>query len=207
MVMQQVRAWEVLDSRVLDVLGTLPREAFVPEAYRALAFADTEIPLPCGQQMMAPKVEGRLLQALDLDGTESVLEIGTGSGFLCACLARLARQVTSLELHAALSESAAAVLDAQGIRNVSLEVADATKAEINKTYDAIAVTASAPRRIRKLEQALKPGGRLFIVVGDAPVMEALLITRVSENSWTSESLFETCIAPLINVEQPSRFVF
>lgn len=207
MVQQQVRAWEVLDARVLEVLGTLQRETFVPGKYQSLAFADTEIPLPHGQFMMAPKVEGRLLQSLDLSGDESVLEVGTGSGFLTACLARLARQVSSVELHADMSASAATRLDEQGIRNVSLEVADALGIEIGKTYDAIAVTASSPRRIRRFEKALKPGGRMFIVVGDAPAMEALLITRVNETSWTSESLFETSTPPLINAEQPSRFAF
>ncbi len=207
MILQQVRAWDVLDPKVLEVLGAIPRENFVPAAYKSLAFADTEIPLPCGQQMMAPKVEGRVLQALDLDGTETVLEIGTGSGFLCACLARLARQVTSVEYHAELSETAAQRLDELGIRNVSLEQDDAMRTELSKTYDAIAVTASAPRRLRRLERALKPGGRLFIIVGQPPIMEALLITRAGENSWTCDSLFETSIAALINVAQPSPFVF
>ncbi|NNF50977.1 MAG: protein-L-isoaspartate O-methyltransferase [Gammaproteobacteria bacterium] len=207
MVKQQVRAWEVLDPRVLEVLGTLHREAFVPEQFKPLAFADTEIPLPHKQFMMAPKVEGRLLQALDLSGDESVLEIGTGSGFLTACLARLARQVNSVEIHADMSSTAARVLDEQGIRNANLEVADALAIEIGKTYDAIAVTASSPRRIQRFEKALRPGGRLFIIVGEPPAMEAMLVTRVGESSWTRESLFETSTSPLLNVEQPSRFKF
>lgn len=207
MVQQQVRAWEVLDSRVLEVLATMQRESFVPEKYRSLAFADTEIPLSNGQFMMAPKVEGRLLQALDLSGDETVLEIGTGSGFLTACLARLARQVKSVEIFSDMSANAARKLDEQGARNVVLEVADAMAIEISKTYDAIAVTASSPRRIRRFEKALRPGGRLFMIVGDAPAMEAMLITRVNEVSWTSESLFETSTPTLVNAEQPSRFTF
>lgn len=207
MVLQQVRAWEVLDSRVLEVLGSTPREDFVPAAYAPLAFADTEIPLPCGQQMLAPKLEGRILQALDLNGEETVLEIGTGSGFLSACLARLARQVTSIEYHEELSNTAAQRLDDQAIRNVTLEIGDAMACEYSRSYDAIAVTASAPRRLARLENALKPGGRLFIVVGQAPIMEARLITRVGDNSWTSESLFETSVPALINAEQPNPFVF
>lgn len=207
MVQQQVRAWEVLDARVLEILASMKRELFVPAQYQSLAFADTEIPLPHNQFMMAPKVEGRVLQALDLAGDETVLEIGTGSGFLAACLARLARQVSSVEIHADLSANAAKKLDEQGVRNVSLEIADAMAVDITKTYDAIAVTASSPRRIRRFEKALKPGGRLFMIVGDAPAMEALLITRVNDSSWTSESLFEINVPPLINVEQPSRFTF
>ncbi len=207
MVEQQVRAWEVLDPRVLEVLASVPREHFVPEKYQGLAFADTEIPIAHDQVMMAPKVEGRLLQALDLKGEENVLEIGTGSGFLCACLARLARQVTSLEIYDELSTSADDKLQALALRNFKLEVADATRLETSKSYDAIAVTASAPRRMRRFEKALNKGGRLFMIVGDAPVMEAMLITRVGDNTWTSQSLFETSIAPLVNVEQPSRFRF
>lgn len=207
MVQQQVRAWEVLDPKVLEVLESLPREAFVPAEYQALAFADTEVPLPHGQSMMAPKVEGRLLQALALDGSEAVLEIGTGSGFLCACLGKLARQVTSVEIHADLSAAAAKKFEAHNLRNIAVEVADAMAMVIGKTYDAIAVTASSPMRIANLEKALKPGGRLFIIVGDAPAMEALLITRVGDSSWTSESLFETNTRPLINAEQPNRFRF
>ncbi len=207
MVQQQVRAWEVLDPRVLEVLGTLRREAFVPAQFRSLAFADTEIPLGHGQFMMAPKVEGRLLQALDLTGEETVLEVGTGSGFLTACLARLARQVSSVEIYPDMSAAAARTLEEQEIRNVTLEVADIMGTAINRTYDAIAVTASSPRRIRRLEKALKPGGRLFIIVGDAPAMEALLITRLSDTNWTSESLFETSASELVNAEQRSRFTF
>ncbi len=207
MIERQVRTWEVLEARVLETFQVVPREAFVPERYRKLAFSDTGIPLAHGQVMMEPRVEGRLLQALDLQGEEQVLEVGTGSGFLSACLAHLARQVDTLEIHEDLSAGAAGRLDALGIRNVNLDVADATKFASNKTYDAIAVTASAPRRLRRFETALKPGGRLFIVVGEAPVMEAMLITRAGENAWTCESLFETSLPALVNAEQPNRFRF
>lgn len=207
MIQQQIRAWEVLDPRVLEMLASVQREAFVPERYQSLAFADTEIPLAHGQSMMAPKLEGRLLQALDLSGDESVLEIGTGSGFLTACLARLARQVSSVEIHADMTAAAAKKLESFTIKNVALETADALAMDFPRSFDAIAVTASSPRRIERFERALRPGGKLFIIVGEGPAMEALLITRVGEGSWTSESLFETFVPPLINVEQPSRFMF
>ncbi len=207
MIERQVRTWEVLDSRVLQTLHDVERERFVPERYRDLAFADTCIPLAHGQVMMEPKAEGRLLQALNLAGSEHVLEIGTGSGFLTACLAHLARQVDSLEIHADLSAAAGTRLETLGLRNVKLAVGDATRFESNKTYDAIAVTASAPRRMKRFETALKPGGRLFIVVGEPPVMEALLITRAAENAWSCEGLFETSLPALVNAEQPDSFRF
>lgn len=207
MIERQIRPWDVLDPRVLETLRSVPREDFVPEKYRELAFSDSRIPLAHDQVMMEPKVEGRLLQALDVLDSEQVLEIGTGSGFLCACLAKLAHHVDSLEIHEDLSARASEKLDALGVRNVRLDVADATRFESNKTYDAIAVTASAPRRLRHLEAMLKPHGRLFIIVGEDPVMEALLITRAGENAWSCESLFETSIPALVNVQQESRFRF
>lgn len=205
MVEQQVRSWDVLDPRVLSVLGEVPRENFVPERYRRLAFADTAIPLGHGQVMMAPKVEGRVLQALDLRADDTILEIGTGSGFLTACLARLGGSLTSLEIHEPLSARAAQRLDTADVRGVTLEVADASMLEERARYDAIAVTPSLPVYDPRFEQALRVGGRLFVVVGAAPVMEARLVTRIASAEWTVESLFETVVPPMVNAVQADTF--
>jgi protein-L-isoaspartate(D-aspartate) O-methyltransferase len=205
MLEQQVRAWEVLDPRVLDAMAQVPREEFVPPRFRGVAFADTAIPLGHGQVMMTPKVEGRLLQALDLRATDRVLEVGTGSGFLAACLAQLAAEVTSLEIIPELSEQAAAVLGRFAVPNVRLEVGDVFQAIPGQSYDAIAVTGSLPRYDTRFEQLLAPGGRLFAIIGLAPVMEAVLVTRADDQAWMRESLFETVIPPLRNAPAPSAF--
>jgi protein-L-isoaspartate(D-aspartate) O-methyltransferase len=207
MIEQQVRAWDVLDGRVLDVLSRVPREHFVPDAYREVAFADTAIPLPHGQCMLPPKVDGRLLQALDLGRDDEVLEVGTGSGFLTACLARQARHVRTLEIFPDLSQAAVRALQALSVTNITAEVADATTLEGSGLYDAIALTASLPAYDPRFERALRPGGRLFVVVGTAPVMEARLVTRVGEDQWVSEALFETVIPPMVNAvgSDPFRF--
>lgn len=207
MIDQQVRAWDVLDGRVLDVLSRVPREHFVPEAYREVAFADTSIPLPHGQCMLPPKVDGRLLQALDLGRDDEVLEVGTGSGFLTACLARQARHVRTLEIFPDLSQAAVRALQALSVTNVTAETADATTLEGSGLYDAIALTASLPAYDPRFERALRPGGRLFVVVGTAPVMEARLVTRVGEDQWVSEALFETVIPPMVNAIGPDPFRF
>ena len=207
MIEQQVRAWDVLDGRVLDVLSRVPREHFVPEAYREVAFADTAIPLPHGQCMLPPKVDGRLLQALDLGRSDEVLEVGTGSGFLTACLARLAQHVRTLEIFPDLSLAAVRALQALSVTNVTAETADATTLEGSGLYDAIALTASLPAYDPRFERALRPGGRLFVVVGTAPVMEARLVTRVGEDQWVSEALFETVIPPMVNAVGPDPFRF
>ena len=207
MIEQQVRAWDVLDGRVLDVLSGVPREHFVPEAYREVAFADTAIPLPHGQCMLPPKVDGRLLQALDLGRDDEVLEVGTGSGFLTACLARQARHVRTLEIFPDLSQAAVRALQALSVTNVTAETADATTLEGSGLYDAIALTASLPAYDPRYERALRPGGRLFVVVGTAPVMEARLVTRVGKDQWVSEALFETVIPPMVNAVGPDPFRF
>ncbi|HWP94696.1 MAG TPA: protein-L-isoaspartate O-methyltransferase [Gammaproteobacteria bacterium] len=207
MVEQQVRAWEVLDPRVLDTLATVPREDFVPAAYRGIAFADTQIPLGHGEVMMAPKVEGRLLQALAIRPEDRILEIGTGSGFLTACLARLGREVVSVDIHGDFVAAAGDKLRAHGITNVSLETRDASRPDwAAERFDVIAVTGSLPVLDEGWRRRLTVGGRLFVVVGEPPVMEALLVTRVSEDAWSQESLFETVIPPLRNVPRPVRFV-
>ena len=206
MLRQQIRTWDVLDQRVLTTLNDIPRESFVPEAERDLAFADIEIPLPHDQQMMSPKVEARLLQELAIAPADSVLEIGTGSGYLTACLTRLAESVESLEIFADLSESAGRKLDRIGTNNVRLRDEDAMQANYDRTFDVIAITASLPALNRKFIDLLNPGGRMFVVVGHAPAMEALLVHKHAEGSWTEKSLFETVLSPMINSELTEAFV-
>ncbi len=191
MIQQQIRPWEVLDQRVLSTLEDLDREAFVGDAYRGLAYADCQIPLGHGRRMLPPTIEGRLLQALMLDPDDSVLEIGCASGFVTACLARLAKQVTSIDADPALIELAQQNLSACGIDNVEFRQATLDQLASGETWDAIAVTGSLPSAPDSLRQALNPGGRLFVVVGHSPVMQALLITRVGEQEWHTQSLFET----------------
>ena len=203
---QQIRAWDVFDERVLSTIEAVPRERFVPNDFRDLAFADVEIPLPHGQRMMAPKIEGRLLQALELDPTDRVLEIGTGSGYLTACLAHLAGEVVSVEYFPDMVENARAKLaEIKGI-DVELRTADAMTLELPAEFDAIAVTGSVPVLDEHFVRMLRPGGRLFIIVGRAPVMEARLVRMHHGARWTEESLFETLITPLINAERPEPFV-
>ena len=208
MVEQQVRPWEVLDDRVLTLLETVQREDFVPVRYRKLAFADMEIPLPNDQVMMKPTVEGRLLQAIDLQPDESVLEIGTGSGFLTACLAHLANHVISVEFHDDLSEEAAARISDKGIGNVELFVGDVMSGwQPEQAHDVVVVTASVPEIPEHLLGWVNPGGRLFVITGDSPVMEARLLTRLGVDDWRDESLFETDLQRLINAEKPPQFEF
>lgn len=207
MVEQQVRAWEVLNGRVLDVLREVPREEFVPQRYRKLAFADTNIPLPHGECMMAPKIEGRLLQALELAEDDTVLEIGTGSGFLTACLAKLSGSVVSADIYPEFTEQAAPRLKSLGIQNVTLESWDATEMRMENRFDAIAVTGSIPEYDPRFELALRHGGRLFIIVGEEPVMEAMLVTRLTETEWNREVRFETVLPPLVNARKTQKFVF
>lgn len=207
MIEQQVRAWEVLDPSVLAVMADIPRERFAPEAYRELAFADTMVPLPQGQFMLKPQIEGRLLQALSLNRGESVLEIGTGSGYTAACLATLGAQVTSYEIHDELVSFARANLDAIGVPGVEVVNADGARLNSPKRYDAIAVTGSIPVWEPSYGEALKIGGRLFVIIGEAPIMEAMLVTRSTESDWIRESLFETVVPALHNVIAPQRFRF
>jgi protein-L-isoaspartate(D-aspartate) O-methyltransferase len=206
MLSQQIRTWDVLDDRVLQVLGSTPREAFVPQGERDLAFADTEVPLPHGQCMMSPKVEARLLQELAVAPSDSVLEIGTGGGYLTACLSRLGASVLSLEFFPDLSEQAAASLGQAGIANVDLRVEDAMQARLEDSFDCIAVTESMPRLTDQFTRLLKPGGRLFVIVGRAPIMEALLVTRHRDGGQTEKSLFDTLLTPMINANEPEAFV-
>jgi protein-L-isoaspartate(D-aspartate) O-methyltransferase len=203
---QQIRAWEVLDDRVLRALEETPRERFVPEEYRDLAFADTEIPLGNGQCMLAPKIEGRLLQALQIEPIDEVLEVGTGTGFLTAVLARLGRRVVSVDIFPEFVDSARRKLADERLSNVELRAEDALRLERAGSFDVIAVTASVPVLDDYFVRMLRPLGRLFVVVGRAPVMDARVITRNANGDSTSESLFETVLTPLINAERPEPFV-
>ena len=207
MIDQQVRTWDVLDPRVLETLAAVPREHFVPEAYRGVAFADTAIPIGHGEFMLQPGIEGRILQALGLERGERVLEIGTGTGFFAACLEYLSGDVESVEIHPALADGAARALEGLGVRRVRVACADALDRSFDPHYQAIAVTGSLPVYDPRFERALAVGGRLFVVVGSPPVMEARLITRTAGDTWLSESLFETCIEPLRNAPPATRFRF
>lgn len=207
MIEQQVRAWDVLDAQVLETLRKVPREAFVPPQHRFLAFADVEIPLPCGQHMLRPSVVGRLLQALALTGGERVLEVGTGSGFVTACLRTGGASVRSLEIFPELAELARANVSSLGLRDIEIVAQDASQLDSDVRYDAIAITASLPIPDERFQRQLAVGGRLFVVVGEPPVMEARLVRRITDDAWGTESLFETVIDPLVHATRPQGFVF
>ena len=207
MVNQQVRGWNVYDERVLAMLRELPREHFVPDGFESLAFADLAIPLGHGEHMMTPTIEGRVLQALGLRGGETVLEIGTGSAFMTACLAKLSAQVTSVDIYDDFIESARRKLEAEGIENVKLMQMDATQELPAGEFDAIAVTGSIQAFDPRYVEALAPNGRLFMVVGEAPVMEAKLIERTNDHDWHTISLFETDLPPLVHGALQPQFSF
>ena len=208
MIEQQVRPWDVLDDRVLKALAEVPRERFAPERYRSLAFSDLSIPLDHGQAMMAPKVEGRLLQALNVVPGDRVLEIGTGSGYLTACLAHLGGQVHSVDIFESFVQEAGARLEPGYAGRFTLETRDAAAGwDPPAAFDAIAVTGSLPVLHRGFHEALALGGRLFVVVGKPPVMQALLITRTGGSAWTQDSLLETSLPALVNAPQPDAFRF
>ena len=208
MVEQQVRTWEVIDERVLNLLETIEREDFVPVRYRKMAFADLCIPLPCDQVMMKPIVEGRMLQAIDLKPDETALEIGTGSGFITACLAQLGKRVVSVEFFEELSKAARATLKSKEIHNVELAVGDALGDwQPEQAHDVVVVTGSVATVPEHFLGWVNPGGRLFVIQGDAPAMSARLLTRVNASEWREESLFETDLPRLVNAEQAPEFEF
>ena len=211
MVEQQIRTWEVLDQDVLDLLYVVPREEFVPEQHRALAFSDLEIPLGRGKEgprMWQPKLEARVLQELMLKKLDRVLEVGTGSGYFTALLAHRAGQVCSVEIDAQLAAFGRGNLERHGADNVTLETGDAARGwPAHAPYDAIVLTGSTPTLPRAFLEQLAPGGRLFAVVGEAPAMKARLVSCTAPGAWRSVDLFETVIAPLANAERPSRFRF
>jgi protein-L-isoaspartate(D-aspartate) O-methyltransferase len=208
MIEQQVRPWEVLDPRVLETLGAIRREDFVPPRYRKLGFADLALPLEHGQSMMKPVVEGRMLQALDIQPDSDVLEIGTGSGFITACLAHLGREVLSVEIFDDLAERARERIKQLGLSSVRIETADALgDFDPGRRFDAVAVTgavASIPQRFRDW---VRPGGRLFVIDGTAPAMQAWRLSLNEDGHWQDESLFETEVPYLIHAEPEARFVF
>ncbi|MBK1650488.1 protein-L-isoaspartate O-methyltransferase family protein [Rhabdochromatium marinum] len=230
MIEQQIRPWGVLDDKVLGVMGRLPRERFVPDAYQGLAYADIEIPIGEGptQRMLPPKIVGRLLQALEIQSTDRVYEIGTGTGYITACLAELGEAVHSVEIDTILADQARErlisegtpgrieirALDAFGIKQTPsssgvTETRDISAMSDTAPFGAIAVTGSIPTHtpLTLLREQLTDGGRLFAFVGQAPIMEAVLITRLGGERYRQESLFETCVPALDNAPQPEAFVF
>ena len=212
MVEQQVRPWDVLDPRVLNVIGNIPRELFVPENCKQLAYADMRVPLGTYEghtsHMLNPVIEGRLLQSLAITEDDTVLQIGTGTGYITACLATLARHVDSVDINPEMTALAEKNLAMFEITNVTLSTGDGSeKWEQKQFYDCIAIMGSLPAVPEFYKNTLKEGGRMFVVTGDAPVMKALLITRIGKDEWTIDELFETCIDPLIHAEKPEKFVF
>ena len=207
MIEQQIRPCEVLEGRILELLKHVRREHFVPAGKKELAFADTEIPLGHGAAMWQPRLEARTLQELHLTRNDQVLEVGTGSGYLTALLSALAGQVISIEIVPELSAMAKQNLAACHRDNITLETGDAAHGWGNGTYDAIVLTGSTPVLPEVFRNSLNIGGRLFAIVGDAPVMEAQLIPRVAPDTFETINIMETCVAPLRNAEQPGRFVF
>ncbi len=212
MVEQQIRPWDVLDPEVLSVLNEIPRELFAPEQYKNIAYTDTRIPVGQFEEqtcsMAHPNFHGRILQAMAISKDDLVLEIGTGTGYLTACMAKLARHVDSVDINPALTEIAEKNLSELGIHNVNLSTGDAAKGWDQKTsYDVIVLCGSVPAVPLNYKKLLTIGGRLFVVTGDAPAMTAQKVTRTAKNKWESEALFETCIDPLFHSKKPETFVF
>ena len=208
MVVQQIRTWNVLDDSVLDLLYKIRREEFVLPANRAMAFVDMETPLGHGQVMLAPKMEARILQELHVQKTDKILEVGSGSGYLTALLAEKGAHVYSVEIVPELKAMAENNLRTHGITNVTVEQGEAAQGwSKHEPYDVIVLTASTPVLPETFLKSLNPGGRLFAIVGEDPVMEALLITCTAPGEFKTTQLFETCTAPFINALQPARFTF
>ena len=208
MVEQQVRPWDVLDARILGLFETIHREDFVPVRYRKMAFADLAIPLDHDQCMMKSVVEGRLLQSLELQADETVLEIGSGSGFITACLAKMAKYVVSVDIYAQFSNEAAAKLQEKGFTNVDFETGDVMNGwQPELAHDVVVVTGSVPEVPEDFMGWVNPGGRMFVVCGESPAMEAKLLTRLDATQWREESLFETDLPALVNAGKAPQFEF
>ena len=208
MIEQQIRPWSVLDPSVLSLLAVVRREDFVPAAYRALAFVDSEVPLPEGQCMLAPKVEARLLQEAGVQRHERVLEVGAGSGFMAALLAHRARSVLTLELHAPLATMAATNLQRAGIANCKVRVHDGANGMADEApFDVIVLSGSVNTVPQALLEQLAPGGRLMAIVGDEPMMRAVRVQRLSDSRFETRDLFDTVAPRLRGFDEPSRFHF
>ena len=209
MIEQQVRTWSVLDQRVLGVLRSVPREDYVPSRYRRMAFADLRVPLAMGQVMMKPVEEGRMLQALDVQPGYSVLEIGTGSGFAAACMAALGGEVLSVEIFPELADAAAARLERLAVAQVEVRTADALAADFQpgREFDRVVVTASVASLPDRFAAWVRPGGRVFVVRGHSPAMEAVSLQRLSDGTWETDSLFETDLPRLVGAEDMPVFEF
>lgn len=207
MITQQVRAWDVLDERVLDAMRRTPREFFVPEKYADLAFADTDIPLAAGQHMLAPKVVGRILQALAATPGMRALVVGCGTGFVPACLSAMGASVRAIEIHAELASAARANLKRAGYGQVDVVTGDTFNLDLGSGYAVIAVCGSLPLYDERFARALGVGGRLFVVTGERAPQEALLVTRTSDSEWSSTGLFETVVDALENAPRPEPFQF
>jgi protein-L-isoaspartate(D-aspartate) O-methyltransferase len=209
MIEQQIRPWDVLDQDVLELLVVVKREAFVPVAYKSLAFADTEIPLPGGERMFAPKLEARILQEVAVKKHEHVLEIGAGSGYMAALLAHKARYVTSVEIQPELKAMAEENLAAYGIANVKVELGNGAQGWVSPDapYDVIVISGSLPVLPESFLQQIKVGGRIFAIIGQAPAMSAQIITRVSDTAYDTVKIFETDVKPLRGALVPSHFKF
>jgi protein-L-isoaspartate(D-aspartate) O-methyltransferase len=208
MIEQQIRTWEVLDTGVLELLSRVKREQFVPAEHRELAFADLEIPIGRGEAMMQPKVEARIIQELAVKPHETVYEVGTGSGYLTALLAANAKHVTSAEIHEEFTERARDRLSAAGIGNVSLVVGDSARAPLAESaFDVIVLTGSTPVLPQAFLDRLTPTGRLFAIVGDRPVMKAVVVRQPEAGAFRRTEIFETIVKPLVNAAEPPRFRF
>ncbi|MBI4005152.1 MAG: protein-L-isoaspartate O-methyltransferase [Gammaproteobacteria bacterium] len=206
MIEQQIRPWEVLNQTVLNLIAEIHREDFIPEEYRQLALADTNIPLAHGQITMTPKVEARLVQSLNIKSGDKILEIGTGCAYLTALLAKSGREVTSVDIYGDFTGQADKKLKRYNINNVNLKTGDAINGwEKASPYDVIVVTGSVPVLEPCFQEQLAAGGRLFVITGESPVMEALLLTRIGNKEWSREVLFETDLPALIGAPQPQRF--
>ncbi len=207
MIEQQIRPWNVIDPIVLSALDAIPRENYVPDELKTSAFSDVELPIGHNQSMLCPKIEARILQSVQLKKTDKVLEVGTGSGYMTALLAHLAEQVHTVEINEQLSEQARQKITSEGFENITFAVADAAQGYTQDApYDVIIITGALSRLDDSFKQSLKLGGRLFVVLGTAPVMEATLITRVSTNHYATEILFETEIPELENAPQKQTFM-
>lgn len=208
MIEQQIRPWDVLDPQVLDLLFVVKREDFVPAAYRNLAFADMEIPIGSGQAMLAPKIEAKMLQELGIKKTDKVLEIGTGSGYMAALLAARAEHVVTVEIRPEIAATAKENLARAGVSNVSIEVGNGINGWSQRgPYDAIVVSGSVPTVSPSLLKQLRVGGRLAVITGEAPVMEAQLITCTAEGTYNTVNLFETVVPVLDGADAKDQFSF